>query len=152
MEKDLLDSFNRRLSRLEREARWWRVWGAVAGIIAAAFVIVGQTPTFATSRIVEAEQFLLKDAEGKVRGRLMVGTDNSTSLILYDHTGMARTWLGARRSRDNGLPFLWFNDDDGRTRMTLGYHLDTDPLQGEKYVGPTVRIFDKNGKVSWKAP
>jgi hypothetical protein len=44
-------------------------------------------------------------------------------------------------------PLLWFRDDDGKTRMALGYHLD-----GEKYTGPTIHIFEKDGKVGWRAP
>lgn len=144
-----LDS-SQRLARLEREMRWWR-WGALIALVA--LFVMGHQSTLATGRVIEAEQFVVRDAQGNKRASLRVGEDNSASLILADHTGMPRVWLAARRAKDSGHPVLWFKDEDGQTRMALGYHLDVDPVRGEKYVGPQIRVLDKNGfTVNWKAP
>ena len=143
---------SQRLDRLERELRWWR-WGVLPTFAVISLFLICYGSTLATGRIVEAEQFVVKDAAGNVRAKLMVGEDNSSGFILYDDTRMPRVWLAARRASDRGHPVLWLKDENGRTRIALGYHLDVDPVRGEKYVGPQIRVLDENGfTVNWKAP
>ncbi len=146
MNDPTVETLAQRLDRLEREVRWWRGIGALALICAATFLLTGQA--LPKTRIVEAEQFVVKDRKGVARAQLRVGSDNSAGLILYDQEGWARVWLAVRRPEDEGLPVLWFKDPKGgRDRAAIGYHLDAN-----KYVGPTIRLFDAQGKVIWSAP
>lgn len=61
-----LDTLVRRLDRLERENRRWKRVSAATFAAIAALVLMGQaTPR----RVVEAEKFVLRDLNGKDRGR-----------------------------------------------------------------------------------
>src|ERR1700686_35806 len=86
-----------RVERLELENRWLkRIWVGTALLIACCFAVAVtsgvRAQTKAAPRIVEAEKFVLKDAQGHVRGEF--GTSNSgesVSLDLRDATGKPLT-------------------------------------------------------------
>jgi hypothetical protein len=68
-----------------------------------------------TKRTVEAEEFILRDADGKVRARL-ASLPDGTHLDLYDGGGTRRASLGVTAT-GVGLAFY---DPDGKPQATLG--------------------------------
>jgi hypothetical protein len=102
-----------RLERLEREnRRLKRVGGAVLAALAA-LALMGQAG--AKRRTVEAEEFLLTDANGKQYARLGVRSDGSPVLSMSDQTGKTRALLGATLDGTG----LIFYDDSGKSRIGL---------------------------------
>src|SRR5262245_38819697 len=63
-----LDMLTERLERLERENGWWRRAATLALLVTGALALLGQASP--RSRVVEAEKFVLKDSDGKVRAVL----------------------------------------------------------------------------------
>ena len=68
-----------------------------------------------TKRTLEAEEFILRDADGKVRARL-APLPNGTHLHLYDDGGIMRASLGIT---EYGVG-LAFYDRSGEPQATLG--------------------------------
>ncbi len=62
-------------------------------------------------RIIEANKFVLRDAEGNPRGELSVNPDGSSGLILIDKEGRFRAWLGLK---EDGSAYLSLKDHLGR--------------------------------------
>ena len=79
-----------RLERLERENRRLKQAGALAVLLCCSVFLMGQVKTRQvkprTVRPVEAEQFVLKDIEGKKRAELLMEA-GGPGLVLYDHEG-----------------------------------------------------------------
>jgi hypothetical protein len=63
-----LDTFARRLNRLEREVHRWRLGATILLICIIAVVVMGQT--LPKPQVIEAQRFVLKDPNGKVRAIL----------------------------------------------------------------------------------
>jgi len=136
-ERDL-QVLGERLARLERENRRWRRAGAMVLAALAAVVLLGQAAPGNGGRTVEAEQFVLRDAGGKVRAVLHAGADGSPHLEMRDAAGNARASLGllgdvaglsmteaggkggvVLHTQADGRPSLTFTDRNGSRRMTL---------------------------------
>ena len=128
-----LQAIVERLEKLEAQNRRMKQAGAVALILAVAMVVMGQGPT---SRTVEANEFLLKDANGKVRGRWSLRAhgpgfalldandkervaldvlDAGAGLTLSDASGRQRTHLVATVSG----PGLSLTDANGKARLSV---------------------------------
>ena len=73
-----------RLDKMERQNRRLKLAGLVLLVLAAAGLLMGQA---LPKRIIEAEKFLVKDRQGKVRAKLEVGEHDTPSLFLYDKEG-----------------------------------------------------------------
>ncbi len=142
--------------RLRARDRWLKRLAAAALCLTAAVAAAGQARVGRADdpgkKVVEADEFLVKESGGKTRATL-----NSSGLILHDEAGDARVGLfnakdGSRglllfagsdqkqqlsvlRTRD-GLMAFGINDPNGKTRIMLS----TDP--GGK---PTFRIQDESG-------
>ncbi len=147
-----------RLERLERENRRMKLAGVVALAVIVAVVLMGQATQSKVVKRVEAEEFVLRDSNGKIRARLAMNELGAPSLsLLYtDGTPVAELWGGViekeahlsfyhqngRRSAflstARGASALAFIDKDGNFRVTLS--IDTDGL-------PAMRLADKNSKV-----
>jgi hypothetical protein len=63
------------------------------------------------SRVLEAEKFVLVDANGGPRGRLEVKEDGACGLVLLDQEGKYRAWLGLK---EDGSAYLTLKDRLGR--------------------------------------
>ena len=90
------------------------------------------------ARVVEAEQFVVKDSKGKVRTILGVGQDGSPSITLLDQSGRQRVvvYIGP-----TGHPGVSLFDDQGRQRSVFG-------------IGPNAAVgivADENGQACWSA-
>ncbi|HEY7675583.1 MAG TPA: hypothetical protein VIG69_00825 [Candidatus Methylomirabilis sp.] len=133
-----LEALRERLARLERENRRVRRTGAVVLAGLAAVVLLGQAAPGNVGRTVEAEQFVLRSADGKVRAVLHTRADGSPHLDFRDAAGNARASLGMLgdvaglslteaagnggvilHTQADGRPSLTFTDRNGGRRMTL---------------------------------
>ncbi len=87
-----------RVAKLEAQNRRLKQAGISALILTSAAVLMGQTQT---SRVLEANAFLLKDADGRVRARLSTDAADRPTLSLLDTKGLPVASLGG-----GGQPFL----------------------------------------------
>jgi hypothetical protein len=104
-----------RLDRLERELRWWRRGGLAACLALIALATMGQG--LQTTRIVEAEKFVLKDNKGKVRA--VLGNEHQGVPATPDYLSIA------------GQYGLHFYDADGRYRAAMREFGDAESWQLE---------------------
>ena len=74
MDKSSIDALAERVETLERENRLWR-WGGGFFLIAVLVVMVGGAQRAADPKVVEAEQFIVRDKDGKERVRLGLTSD-----------------------------------------------------------------------------
>jgi hypothetical protein len=70
-----------------------------------------KSQTQETSRVVEAERFVLLDRRGQGRGELKVEEDGAAGLVLADQAGKFRAWLGLKA---DGSAYLSLKDKFGR--------------------------------------
>ena len=161
-----------RLEKLERQNRRMKQTGAVVLILAAAVLLMGQT---SPNRTVEANEFILKDTEGRVRAKLSMTENVVPELILFDANGTDRIRLGVNPFLGSTLSFYSAGGKSGPLRDGLTVDLNqmglaifddegfetrigaTDlvtPRTGGTYKtsAASVVLFDKDKKVLWKAP
>ena len=117
-----------RLEKVETQNRRLKLMGALVLALAGAALLMGQAQP---NRRVEAEMFVLKDANGKVRAELGMAAHGPV-LALYDEDGTRRAALGMA---EKGLGLFLF-DAIQKRRVTLGVT--------EK--GPIFALFDEDGK------
>jgi hypothetical protein len=101
-----------RLEKLERENRRVKRIGALAALIGASLLLMGQAKP---RRTVEAESFVLRDPQGRLRATLDMWHE-APMLRLYDKSGIWRTWLSLA---GNGEPALTFYDAAGNQMVML---------------------------------
>ena len=65
-----LESLAGRMNRIERQNRWLKAAAIVAVAVLAAVVCMGQV---GVPKVVEAEEFVLRDAQGQKRAALATG-------------------------------------------------------------------------------
>jgi len=123
-----MESLGKRLSRLERENRWLKRIGGITLLGVAAVVLMGQAAPRKVTKVIEAEEFILRDGTGKVRARLGSAADGSPGLELLDEKENARAVLG-----HSALEYMRTNTIVQRPASSLV-------------------LFDKDGNVMWKAP
>ncbi|MBI4464281.1 MAG: hypothetical protein HY647_06210 [Acidobacteria bacterium] len=148
-----LNDVLKRLEKLERQNRRLKQIGAVALVVIAALVLMGQafpTRTVAAQsspqRTVEANEFILRDGDGKVRAML-----TSSGLNLIDVDGNLRAAVGVTPVG----PVLMLQAADQKTRAVLALELGvpilrlyTDDKGGALIAmrpnGPNFTLFDAN--------
>lgn len=152
-----------RLHRLERENRRWKRAGGVALAVTAAVMLMGQATS---SKVIEAERFVLRDSQGRNRGGLRVLTDDRPLLQLADEHGRPRAELAVL---SNNTPALYFYDYDqgsdvGRKYLawlgvsrngsvTLALIDREEQRQAQlSATGPWLRFLGKDGRLLWSAP
>jgi len=124
---DLL-SITQRLEKLERQNRWLKVAGSIFVLVVASLVFTAQAPS---KKRVEANEFILRDAEGRVSAELL-STGAGASLGMYDPRGQLRAVLAVGKYG----PGLVLVDANGKIRATFG-------LDDEE--GPSLLQLDANG-------
>jgi len=157
MTEPTLDTLTKRLDRMERENRWWRVAG---GAVLAVLVATAASPAPKVADKILAREFILADDTGVARARLgltfgkpeLAFDDDPRALVAQSGTpieprmslsddmlafaGKNRTLrlkLGVYRQIDD-LPVLVLHDERGRARIDLSV------FQG----GPSLIIQDDN--------
>jgi hypothetical protein len=95
-------------------------------------------------------EFLLMDENGVPRMVQNINR-NGSNLSFFDEAGKVRAGLGLK---NNGDPSLVFSDEKMKNRVMLGYveSMITDKKSKETKTIPSLALFDKDGKVLWKAP
>lgn len=169
MTREEFEAVQQRLAALERGATAARraafVWRGVAvlAIAVAAAVVSGSAVTRAqpannVPAVIEARQFILRDADNRARAVLRMEADGPVlallpedgkaavrvaatktggSVLFRDARGIPRAALGL--IGDKGQPQLGLQDDTGRGAVTVGWVQNIDE-------GPLVRVHDENGK------
>ena len=115
-----------RLEKLEKQNRWLRRVGAMFLILAASVLLMGQA---APKRTVEANEFILKDANGKKRARLFT-TAHGPQLFFMDTNRKPRVGL----FQFAGASGVSLNDANLKTRAEFSLPPD----------GPSLRLHDAN--------
>lgn len=163
-----------RVDRLERENRLLKRAGVAALAAIAAVMLMGQTLQSKTVKLVEAEKFLVRDTAGKPRASLGLLPDGSPSLNLLDKDGNIRMAVGMKpggspslnlydKTQTNravlatlpdGSPALVLFNKAGETRALLGsnFPMRMHPEEIETRPASSLVMFDKDGKIVWKAP
>jgi hypothetical protein len=120
---DRLERLNDDLRRQLRRQRWWRA--AFLGLAAAAVGVSCQsrpdpkasaTETAIGPKAIEAEKFVLKDAQGRVHGMLTIGPDGP-ALLFLDPEKDRQPRLGLICSKAAMTMKLY--DDAGKERLAL---------------------------------
>jgi hypothetical protein len=156
-----LTQLEQRQATLERSNR--RLRFAAGAIMLTACALVMMAPTNSTvAESVDAQQFVLHDKSGKIRGGMGVLPDGSVGLDLEDQNGRPRITLDIA---GNGTPGLDLYDQNGRVRATMA--LGPDGVPGFGLYGPNGELrtsldvpaaktpgiaFYHDGKPSWAAP
>ncbi len=116
--------FAARLLRLERSNRQLRVVLAALILGGVTLGLGGQDSTGSSGRTVDAQAFILRDAQGAARAQLAL-SEGSPSLSLYDQRGRLRLALaiesgGSGENGENGGPLMNFYGPDGAPRVVIG--------------------------------
>jgi len=158
-----------RLKCLERKQadlqRTNRRLGSVTGallLVSGALALMGQTGT-RQAQSLEAEQFVLRGSDGKVRGAMGITPDGTVGLNLADVKGQTRITLDVAA---DGSPGLDFYDPQGKLRATfalgptgtpgLGLYDANGKLRTSLDVPapntPGLAFYEQGGKPTWGAP
>jgi len=108
MNEPTLGNMAQRMDRLERENRRFKWIGVLVLVGIAALMMMGQAKPSEVAKVIEAEQFVLRDKNGKERGFL--GVEKGVSgLTLYGKNKMLKATLAAS---EEGVGLL-FSDNNG---------------------------------------
>ena len=166
MEQSSID-LTERLKRLERRQaelqRTNRRMGSVMGaliLLAGSLILMGQTRQ---PQSLDAEQFVLRTSDGKVRGAMGITPDGAVGLNLNDIKGQTRITLDVSA---DGAPGLDFYGPDGKLRATvalgptgttgMGLYDAAGKLRTSLDVPaantPGLAFYRESGKPAWGAP
>jgi hypothetical protein len=148
-----------RLEKLETQIRHFKQIGALTLILLGSVFLMGQA---SPPRTIEANAFVLKDANDRIRGEWSMNGD-SALFTLLDSKGVVRVLLAQDGLLDQAA--LHLRATDGNQRVT--FEVDSQgspslfmqsPDSNLAYLGPeesgtvTLRLFGTDGKVLWRAP
>ncbi len=114
MNEQTMENLVQRMDQLGRENRRLRWFYAATVLVITAILVMGQAPS--RSKIIEAEQFVLRDRSGTYRGGLGVWDDGSTGLSLTNISGKQRAFLKLLR---DGSPMLVLKYKNARASLVL---------------------------------
>lgn len=115
MTESTLHTLTRRLDRLEREVRFWKVLGSIS-LTALTFITLAAANPVSVPDEVRAKRFLVVDAKGEIRGGLALMGDGAITLTLAASNGLS----GATLTADpGGGATLVFTDNNGKRRTVL---------------------------------
>jgi xanthine/CO dehydrogenase XdhC/CoxF family maturation factor len=106
VDKPKIDVLAERIGRLEQENRRWR-WGGGFALIAGFLVMLSGAQRADAPKIVEAEQFIVRDSDGKERVRLGLASGGAPALFLRNKDGSNRVILQASDRDDSGSLYLF---------------------------------------------
>jgi hypothetical protein len=132
MHQALMNDMTQRLEAVEQETRRVKRVGAMTVATIAALVLMGQAMPPKATKVVEAEQFVLRDRRGKARAWLNM-SDGSVNFALADTNERTRTLLYLLEDGTHGLILA---TQDGQTRVEVKV--------GGNGV-PTLSLVDNNG-------
>ena len=149
MNNDAIELLAERVECLERENRRWR-WGVCTLLIGGLVTVAGAAQLDKGPKAVEAEQFIVRDKDGKERIRLGLASDGSPALFMWNKAGADRVLFLSGSGKDrvdlsvvldggrhaSNSPGLTLIGDKG-TRINL--NVDTTGL------GPWLRFENEDG-------
>jgi hypothetical protein len=159
----------KRLSRLElqqaklqRSNKHLRMMTGAVVLLCGALITMGQTSSVVPDTV-EAQQFLLRDSSGKLRGSMGVLADGAVGLNLSDPDGRTRVTVDLA---SNGTPGVDLYDQNGKVRATMALGDDGDPgvgLYGAKGhlrtsldvpagKTPGLAFYKDDGQPAWGVP
>ena len=171
-----LEALESRVAKLETQNRRLKRAGIALLFVASAAVTMGQTPA---RKVIEANEFVLRDASGQARARLsMEATDRPTLTFYKDKTTITASlaagdepFLTLQRAGTNeqvqlgaNKAFVGLSIYEKEIRAGLSVQkgapgLDLFNENGTPLVslsapadGPSVVLFGKDKKVLWSAP
>jgi hypothetical protein len=149
-----------RLSRLERELRYWRLGGILTLLLAT--VVVGAAMDDPPPKELRAETIKIVERSGKER-IVLTAVPGVPDMTFFDPAGESRLTLDIADDHkpvlsvsdtakgkgrlvlgiEDGSPSVQLHDRDGKKRVTLGVPKDT---------GALIRLYDADGKVQGRFP
>jgi hypothetical protein len=148
-------------AKLQRNNKHLRMMTGAMLLLCGALFTMAQTSTVTDT--VEAQQFLLRDSSGKLRGSMGVLSDGAVGLNLSDPNGRTRVTVDLA---SNGTPGVDLYDQDGKERATMALgdagqpgvglygpdgHLRTSlDIPAAKI--PGLAFYKDDGKPAWGAP
>jgi hypothetical protein len=93
------------------------------------------------AEVITAKKFRLVDQAGNLRLGLGITGDGKVGVLFFDKNSRIRLQLGLAPEGDG---YLIFHDTDDNVRTVL--------RESEEFDGKGFVIFDKKGKIVWKAP
>jgi hypothetical protein len=102
-------------AKLQRSNKHLRMMTGAMMLLCGALITMGQTSSVVPDTV-EAQQFLLRDSSGKLRGAMGVLSDGAVGLNFSDPSGRTRLTLDLAA---NGTPGLDLYDQDGKVRATM---------------------------------
>jgi hypothetical protein len=148
-------------AKLQRSNKHLRMMTGVMVLLCGALFTMAETSTVTDT--VEAQQFLLRDSSGKLRGSMGVLSDGAVGLNLSDPAGRTRVTVDLSA---NGTPGMDLYDKDGKIRETMALgdsgqpgvglygpdgHLRTSLDVPAKKI-PGLAFYKDDGKPAWGAP
>src|SRR5690349_20236861 len=112
-----MDQLVERIERLERENRRLRRAGGAVAVVLAVVTLGGAYTASERFRTIEAERFVLRDREGRVRAMLVVNSTGKAVLGFADTAGTYHLSMGVL---PGGAPTLDAFDLPDRRRLGLG--------------------------------
>ena len=160
MEQSTLDGLTQRLELLERENRRMKRLGSLALAGLSLVALIGATST--GGRTVDAQHFVVKNAEGKVVAELGLRPDGMPKLELIGTGGKSRVVLSPL---PEGAAALAISSSDGKSLAvsTIGngamgltlFDKNSHPrveLSVQPDGTPRLALLDKDQRVTWQAP
>ena len=141
-----LDNFGdmrARVLKLEKQNRRLKQLGAVALLIVTSLLVMGQA---SQKKIIEADEFILRDNMGSVRARLSMnvptgsapGFPAAAQLVLFDEKGKKRVMLNGGLTSASSFSGLTLYDGQERARANFS----EDDLVG---IGAVLMLQDEKG-------
>ncbi|MGI9179285.1 MAG: hypothetical protein ACR2H9_02055 [Longimicrobiaceae bacterium] len=102
---------------LKRNGLMMMIGVATMLVITSVMLVMMQAREGRVAEVVQARRFVLRDADGHIRGLMGVHNDGSSRVILQDRDGRERLKMTLL---PDGSPGLSFTDREGRSRAVLG--------------------------------
>lgn len=127
---DLEDRMVSRISSLEMQNRSYKRLNRVLTLLVGVGFVVGIVHVLSpnsmdflrpTTGVLEASGFVVRDAQGSIRGQWMVEEDGRVRFSLHDLTETRRVSVSVQ---NGGSPGLSLANRDGQTRVALGLNSD----------------------------
>jgi hypothetical protein len=110
-----IDALAERVERLERENHRWR-WGAGVLLTCCLVAMITGARRADDTKVVEAEQFVVRDKDGKERARLGISSGDCPALFLRGKDGKTRAML---QSSDEDVGGLFLTGRHGGLSVVL---------------------------------
>ncbi|MEM6473471.1 MAG: hypothetical protein AAF802_28185 [Planctomycetota bacterium] len=93
------DALLNRITKVERELRFWRIGGTIVGLCVALTVTVAANGKPETPLLIQAREFQLLGNDGDVRASLKTLGNSNTQFRLYDGSGKSEVAIIANDQR-----------------------------------------------------